>query len=143
MIFSNQRQDIRLFFFETWRKYNNQHSLEPLEQQLIAIILQHSEYHYIFDNPEEFIDRDYSSELGETNPFLHLALHQAIQDQITTNRPAGITSTYQALVKKIGDTHSAEHKIMSILVEALYQAQKQGSFDEKIYLENIQQLLKN
>jgi len=143
MIFSNQRQDIRLFFFETWRKYKNQLPLEPLEQQLIDIILQHPEYHYIFDNPEEFIDRDYSPEFGETNPFLHLALHQAIQDQITTNRPTGITSTYQALVKKIGDTHTTEHKIMSILIEALYQAQKQGSFDERIYLENIKGILKN
>lgn len=127
-------QDTRPFFFETWEKHKRGQPLTPLEEQLLDVILTHPEYHEMFENPERSAHRPYFAELGETNPFLHMGLHLAIRDQVSTNRPHGIQKIYDTLAKRMHPLH-VEHKLMHCLEDCLWTAQKNNTMpDEATYL---------
>lgn len=140
MLFDNDRAKLRIPFFETWRKMQAGENLEPLEQQLATIILQHPEYHAILANPAANLEKDYWPELGETNPFLHMALHQAIYEQISTNRPYGITAVYKTLCEQSGDPHTTEHRMVEILTEILWKMQQGENISEQDYLNKLKKI---
>jgi hypothetical protein len=124
-MFSDNRDEIRQMYFSIWEKYQQKQPLEPLEQQVLAVILEHPEYHDLLNNREKYIDKDYLPEFGETNPFLHMGLHLGIREQVQTNRPAGISEIYQTLLQDFGGDHMAlEHEMMECLVEQIWQQQK-------------------
>ena len=142
MLFNQDREQMRRFFFSAWQKQIAQQPLEALEQQVVQVILDHPEYHALFNQPDKYINKDYLPEFGETNPFLHLSLHLGIREQLSTDRPAGIRALYQKLLKKYGDPQTVEHQIMEALVEALFKMQQgQNERAEKEYLENLQKLI--
>ena len=88
------------------------------------------------------LERDYTPEEGQTNPFLHMGLHLAIREQVSTNRPAGIASVHRSLAVKLGDVHEAEHAMIECLGQALWQAQRSGlPPDEAAYLESLRRLI--
>lgn len=135
-MFSNDRDEYRKVFFDAWQKHKNAEMLEPLESQLVEIILLHPEYQKILDN-EDFQTKDFESE----NPFLHISLHLGIREQITTNRPVGIKDVYLNLCKKYQDIHLAEHKMMEFLAQTLWNAEKNGKMPEEMsYLEGLKKL---
>lgn len=143
-LYGENRQDHRQIFFEVWRKQQNHEPLDPLEKKILSILIQHPEYHFIFANPEKFIDTEYFPELGETNPYLHLSLHLTVLEQIQTNQPLGITALYQQTVAYFQDVHEAEHCIMDSLAKSLYELMRENKpFDEKAYFERISIALKN
>ena len=75
------------------------------------------------------------------NPFLHLSLHLALQEQIQTNRPEGIQAVYLKLIKKHLDSHQVEHAMMEVLEYILWEAQKNNQMpDEKVYLDACEKL---
>ena len=136
------RKKMRMVFFEAWRKYQAKQNLEPLEKQIATIILQHPEYHFILDNSEKYLDQDYFPSLGDTNPFLHLSLHLSVLEQVNTNRPAGIQRIYYELIKKYGDNKAAEHQIMELIAQNLWEAQQSGKMiSDEVYLEQLKKLL--
>ncbi|MDF2867520.1 MAG: hypothetical protein K0S11_990 [Gammaproteobacteria bacterium] len=140
MFENTDRRELRQFYFEVWRKHQQQQALEPLEQQILHIIQQHPEYQDLFNNPEKYLVQDYLPEMGKTNPFLHLSLHQALLEQITTDRPTGIRAIYTNLARRHG-IHETEHQIMEVLTESLYQGIQQGKFiSEADYLERLKRL---
>ena len=135
MMFNPSRQDARQFYFETWRKHQQKLPLVGAELIAVDIMLNHAEYHTILSQPERYESQEYSPELGETNPFLHLSMHLAIQEQLSIDQPAGIRRHYQALLAKHQDTMIAQHEVMDFLAEMIWQAQRQQTaFDPVIYL---------
>lgn len=134
MMFNPSREDARQFYFETWRKYQQKLPLAGAELIAIDIMLSHPEYHELFSQPERFESREFPPELGETNPFLHLSMHLAIQEQLSIDQPAGIRKHYQALLNKHQDAMTAQHEVMDCLAEMIWQAQRQqAAFDPAIY----------
>lgn len=125
-MFGQDRNELRRMFFATWRKHRAHAPMEPLEQTIAHIIAQHPEYHALLEDEDAYLTRDYLPEMGQTNPFLHMAMHIAIQEQLGTDRPAGVREAYQALLTRFGDPHAVEHDMMECLAEALWQAQRQG-----------------
>ncbi len=137
MIFGNDRNQLRKAYADAWHKFQNSLPMEPLEQQIAAVIKEHSEYHHLLNN----LDSDFLPEMGESNPFLHMGMHLALREQISTNRPSGINDCYQALILKTQNPHEAEHQMMECLGEALWLAQRQGTMpDEYAYLECLRKL---
>ncbi|HEV2614888.1 MAG TPA: DUF1841 family protein [Gammaproteobacteria bacterium] len=135
--------DTRETYFKAWRKHQLNEKLEPLEKQLLHLIQEHPEYHDVFANPEKFSDYNFSAENNEENPFLHLGLHLTLLEQVSTNRPKGITAVYKEIVNTMGDVHHAEHHIMDILARELWQMMdKQKQPDKKNYLKQLKKLLK-
>ena len=136
MFYENQTNHTRPIFFDSWSKYNQKKPLSALEQQIVAVILDHPEYHVFFNQKPEHLDHQYFPELGETNPFLHLGLHLAIREQVATNRPAGIKDVFQKICEIKKTSIEAEHAMMECLAESLWQAQRDGIMpDETKYLQ--------
>jgi len=135
-MFSNDRNHLRKFFFAAWQKHVAKKLLEPLEAQIVKVILTHPEYQETFNNADNQ-DKDFVG----VNPFLHMSLHLAIHEQISTNRPKGIAEIYKTLSVKFSDVHVAEHAMMECLAEMLSEAQVSGKMpDESVYLENLKKL---
>lgn len=137
-MFSSDRDEYRKIFFDAWHKHKSQQVLEPLEAQLVEIILLHPEYQPILNDPENNQTKDFDS----SNPFLHMSLHLGIREQVSTNRPAGIKEIYLQLCEKHQDIHAAEHKLMEFLAKTLWESQKTGKMqEEKEYLEGLKKLV--
>ncbi len=143
MLANNERQQSREVFFKAWRKHQLNESLEPLEKQIVQLIHMHPEYHAVLNNPEKYQDYDFNQEDAEENPFLHLGLHLTILEQVSTNRPKGITAVYRDLVLNFGDAMHAEHHMMEILANLVWEmTQKKKPADDKAYLKQLKKLLK-
>jgi len=137
MIYGNDRTKLRQVFLDTWLKYQNQQPLEPLEERLAALLVEHPEYHALLNQPAA-VEKDFHIDPGQDNPFLHLAMHLSIREQVALDRPKGIEECYITLCKKT-ENHEAEHRMMEILGEALWQAQRNGAApDELEYLRQLQ-----
>jgi hypothetical protein len=141
-MYSQDRESMRRYFLDAWRRAIEGQPLEPLEAQIAQVVRAHPEYHGLLENPDAALSRDFLPESGETNPFLHLGLHLAILEQIGTDRPAGIRSACQRLMGSSGDVHAAEHEIMECLAQSLWEAQRMGRApDEGAYLACVEALL--
>jgi len=142
-IFDTQsRDELRRVYIAAWRKHREGLPMEPLEAQVADVIALHPEYQAALERPDQVVERDYSPEGGQSNPFLHMGLHLAVRDQIATNRPNGIRLAFDALAKRMGSAHDAEHRVIECLAEALWEAQRAGRPpDEQAYLERVKGLV--
>jgi hypothetical protein len=132
------RSALRRMYREAWRKHRESLPVEPVEDQIVRVIESHPEYAAVLENDAEALERDYTPEGGESNPFLHMGLHLAIREQVATDRPAGIAGLHRDLAHALGDVHAAEHAMIECLGEALWQAQRSGRApDEAAYLEAL------
>jgi len=137
-MFNPVRDQARQFFFDAWRKYREGQPLEGLETVAVEVALLHPEYHHILDDPERFLDRDYAPEAGQTNPFLHLSLHVAIEEQLSIDQPPGIVALYRQMASRGDGEHEALHVLLECLGETVWQAQRDGTApDEAAYLARI------
>jgi len=138
MIFGQDRDELRQMYAHAWQKHCEKGALSPLETQISQVIEDHPEYHEAVMGD---LEQDYSVDGGKTNPFLHMGLHLGIREQVNTNRPAGIAMVFMGLTEKIGDPHTAEHRMIDCLAETLWEAQRQNQApDDEIYLERLRQL---
>jgi hypothetical protein len=134
------RDQTRRVYLEAWRKHRQGAPLEPLEAQLAAVIGDHPEYHALLES-DAVLTADFSPESGRVNPFLHMALHHALREQLATDRPAGVARVYQRLVKRLKDAHEAEHRMLEVLVQQIWEIMREGRLaDEKAYLEHLRKL---
>jgi hypothetical protein len=139
-MFSPSRDQARQFFFDTWKKYRAGEPLQGLERMALEVILLHSEYHAILEQPDRFLDHDYLPESGDVNPFLHLGLHLAIAEQLSIDQPAGLRSLFEQLAQQQSRTHDALHEVLECLGETVWQAQRTGTApDESLYLDCVRQ----
>jgi Domain of unknown function (DUF1841) len=135
------RTSLRRMYVEAWRKHRAALPVEPVEDQIIRIVEMHPEYIALLEAGDAALERDYTPEGGQTNPFLHMGLHLAIREQVTTNRPPGIADVHGTLVTKMGGVHQAEHAMIECLGEALWQAQHSGRPpDETAYLDALRRI---
>lgn len=135
-MFNPSRGQARQFFFDAWRKFQEKHPLTPLESIALDILLMHPEYHAMLSDPEHYLARDYLPESGETNPFLHMSLHLAIEEQLAIDQPPGIKAHYQRLLARLGTPHDASHAVMDCLAEMIWQAQRHNTVpDNSMYLD--------
>jgi len=141
-VFAGQNRDqLRRMYLDTWRKFTARAALEPLEAQVAAVIAEHPEYVQWLEAGEAALAAEFTPESGRQNPFLHMGLHLAIREQAATNRPQGIASIHATLSKRMGSAHAAEHAMLELLAETLWEAQRNGRPpDEQAYLEKLRKL---
>jgi hypothetical protein len=136
------RASLRRMYLEAWCKHRESLPVEPVEDQIIRVVSLHPEYAQLLESEPAALDREYTPEQGQTNPFLHMGLHLAIREQVATDRPAGIAVVHRSLAARLGDVHEAEHAMIERLGEALWNAQRAGlPPDEARYLESLRRLL--
>ena len=130
------RQAYRQVFVNSWAAYQSGKPLNPLEQQIVAVLREHPEY-------AADLEKNLNQTIG-TNPFLHLSLHLSLHEQIQLDRPAGIRALYQHALKDPihHNPHELQHLMMTVLEKTLLEAQDHGSMpDEWGYLNNLKKLL--
>ena len=141
MLYGQDRRGLREQFFRAWQLHRAGRPVEGAGKTIVAAILRHPEYHALFDQPETHAERDYFPELGETNPFLHLAMHIAIEEQLAIDQPAGIRALYAELCRQAPDEHAVQHRLLDCLGEALWQAGRSGTPpDTRAYLDCVGRL---
>ncbi len=142
-IFGEDRRDeMRAFFVEAWRRRCGNLPAEPLQVLVADVIELHPEYHELLEDPDATLDRDWTPENGESNPFLHMGLHIAIREGTAADRPAGIRALRERLIALADDEHDADHGMMECLAETLWESQRAGlPPDEQGYLERVRRLL--
>ena len=141
MFFANAgRDELRRRYVNAWRRHRDGLPLEPLDAQIADLVALHPEYHALLESPEG-ATQDFTVEQGRSNPFLHLGLHLAIREQVATRRPPGIEVVHRELTRTLGDVHAAEHRMIEVLAETLWEAQRAGRApDEQRYLERLRGL---
>lgn len=137
-MFNPTRDQAREFLFDLWAKHRAGSPLTALETMALAVVLEHPEYHAFLGDRERYLDRDWHPEGGESNPFLHLSMHLAIEEQVSIDQPPGIRDAVERLARTRDSGHDARHDVMECLAEMIWQAQRQGGgFDNDAYLECI------
>lgn len=136
MLFNPTREQVRQFFTEAWNKHKSAGVLTPLETMAVDLVELHPEYHAALQDPD-IAEADFSVEKGQTNPFLHMSMHLAINEQLSIDQPPGIKAAFQGLLAT-REPHDAVHVIMEALGEVIWEAQRLGTpFDSDKYLELI------
>ena len=120
-MFNPSRDQVRDFFFETWRKYCAGLPLAGLENLGLDVMLLHPEYHDLLSAAEKHKTRDFTD---ESNPFLHMSLHLALEEQLQIDQPPGVRAGVDALLARKGDRHDALHEAIECLAEMMWQSQK-------------------
>jgi hypothetical protein len=138
-MFEPTRDQVREFFFETWRKGQAGEVLTGMEALALEVVLLHPEYHAVLSDPGRYREQEYFPELGQSNPFLHLSLHLALEEQLSIDQPRGIVARFAALLAGHGERHAALHDALECLAEMVWRAQRERAEpDGAAYLECLE-----
>lgn len=142
-MFSPDRDQVRQFFQHSWQQHRQGVALSGAEQLAATIIGFHPELHTLLELPEaELQAREWTPEGGVMNPFLHLSLHLALEEQLSIDHPAGIRAIYAGQCRLTGEEHEARHRLMDCLGEIIWEAQRQGTApDQARYVELLNSLI--
>ena len=135
--------DVRRYFGHVWQNRLNPLQLDALQQKALRIIEAHPEYQIYLEQVEEYLDKNWTPEQGETNPFLHLSLHLSLQEQVGIDQPFGIRAIHQKLIGMHNDNWvKAEDEMMEALVETIWQAQRHNQgLDVNAYMTRLRKLV--
>jgi len=137
-MFGPQRDPYRQHFIDAWHKAQTGAPLDPLEQRIAQVVQQHPEYHALLADKDKALGKDWLPEDGATNPFLHMALHLALLEQVGADHPPGIRALYGQVLRVCGDAHDAEHRFIDCLAESMWRMQREGrEEDPQTYLNCI------
>jgi len=133
----------RQIFWDAWQKHLAGLPLNALEVRISRVIALHPEYHHLFDDLEQFLDRDFSIG-GEASPYLHLSLHLALEEQIASRQPPEAGRTLEFLMQARGlSRHDALHPLLEVLAETVYDAQQIGREpDVELYRQRLLSIIK-
>jgi hypothetical protein len=131
---SADRDQLRRAYADAWRKHLAAMPLTPLEAMLADVIELHPEYQGLLRDAAAAVAFEPTMQ-GGGNPFLHLALHMAVREQVSVDRPPGVRELRRRLEARSGDLHGAEHALMEALLDTLWEAQRTGgAADETQYM---------
>ncbi len=137
-MFNPSQEQVRRFFCDTFRKFQDKQILTPMEDMAARWIVEHPEYHATLSDVEAAVAMQFSVENGQTNPFLHLSMHLTIAEQVSINQPVGIRPAWQDLRAKLGSEHDAAHQIMESLGSMIWTAQRNSTApDGQAYVDDV------
>lgn len=141
-VYGTDRSAMRRVYVEAWRKHRARLPLQPLERLIAEVVAQHPEYHPLLEAPEAVLEQDFNPESGATNPFLHLAMHLTLSEQLTADHPPGIAGLHRQICLRTGNAHEAEHELMECLAEMIWESQRsQQPPDQQVYLNCVRRRL--
>jgi len=136
-MFNPSRDQVRQFFCAAWKKHLERLPLVGAEVAAADIAARHPEYHALLADSAGALEKEWTPEGGQMNPFLHLSLHLAIHEQVSIDQPPGIRSAFNRLRAKMED-HAAEHVLVECLGESIWRAQRAGGpLDAADYVDRI------
>ena len=125
-MFSPDRNDVRKFFAEAWQKNLARAPLSPLESMAVDIVAAHPEYQHTLASAESAMQSEFTVEQDRMNPFLHMSLHLAIEEQLSIDQPVGLRMAFERLLAKSLDRHAALHAVLECLGETVWRSQRES-----------------
>ncbi|MBK6852210.1 MAG: DUF1841 family protein [Burkholderiales bacterium] len=125
-MFTPSQNDVRRFFCGTFAKQRAGEPLSAMEALAGGWIDRHPEYHADLADLDAALAAVFTVDDGRTNPFLHLAMHLSISEQVSIDQPTGIRQAIELLAAKRGDIHAAQHEVMDCLGQMLWESQRSG-----------------
>ena len=136
-MFNPSREQVRRFFCDAWKKHLDRLPLVGAEVTAADIALRHPEYHALLADSAGALEKEWTPEGGQMNPFLHLSLHLAIHEQVSIDQPPGIRLAFEQLRARM-DPHAAEHVLLECLGETIWKAQRNGqAMDAAAYVDAV------
>ena len=121
---------------EVWRKVKEKKDLSKEDEKLAKILLEHKEYHKIWESTSLKVE----GKDGE-NPYLHVYLHLAIENQIAEGNPRQLTRYISRKVSQGEDRHTVIHEVISVFSEYLFDALRyRKPFDRLSYIQKLSQM---
>jgi hypothetical protein len=132
----------RQIFWDAWQKAQADLPLNAMEVRIARVIKMHPEHHHFFNDMDDFLERDFQVDDG-MNPYLHLSLHLAIEEQLATKQPLEAAKLMEVqMIEKKKDRHDVLHMILEVLAETVYESQREGrEIDPLAYAQKIKVLL--
>jgi hypothetical protein len=141
-MFNPSRDEVRRFFLDAWAKHLARRPLVGLETVAVDVMLAHPEYRAMLQAPDPAALPDYGVEQGEMNPFLHMSLHLALEEQLAIDQPPGLRAQFERIAAKLGERHAALHAILDCLGETMWRAQRDAAApDAGAYMECVRKIL--
>ena len=125
-MFAPSRDEVRQFFAMVWRKQAERLPRTAMEALAADIVMLHPEYHAMLANGDVAAQMEFPVEQGAMNPFLHLSLHLAVQEQLSIDQPAGLHAEFERILARSGDRHEALHAVLDCLGETVWRSQRDG-----------------
>jgi hypothetical protein len=137
-MFQPSQMDVRRFFCTAYARQRAGLALDPMQGIAVRWIAEHPEYHAELADGAAALAAVYTVEEGRTNPFLHLAMHLSIAEQVSIDQPTGIRQAVDLLAARHGSPHAAHHEVMECLGEMIWASQRSGlPPDGLAYLEAV------
>jgi len=98
--------------------------LEGEDARLAEVMERHPEYHDIWQKaevlgPDEVL-------VDEVNPFMHAAVHTAVENQLAAGSPPETAEALEALMKAGYSRHEAIHFIGAVVTDEIYNVLKEN-----------------
>jgi hypothetical protein len=122
-IFNPSRDDVRRYYCGIWRKHAEGTPLIAEEALALKWIVAHPQFHDLLADEPRALAEEYSVERGQINPFLHLSLHVALDEQLSIDQPRGIVALFRRLAARADDEHEAAHRAMGCLADIIWRLQ--------------------
>jgi hypothetical protein len=137
-MFQPSQNDVRRFFCGTFARQRQGLPLDAMQALAARWIAEHPEYHANLADEEAALSAVYTVEEGRTNPFLHLAMHLSISEQVGIDQPIGIRQAVELLAARRHSVHAAHHEVMECLGEMIWASQRSGlPPDGQAYIEAV------
>lgn len=125
-MFQPNQSDVRRFFCAAYAGQRDGLPLDPMATLAARWIAEHPEYHAELADEAAALQAVYAVEGGRSNPFLHLAMHLTIEEQLAIDQPTGIRQAVQLLAARRSSMHEAQHEVMECLGEMIWASQRSG-----------------
>ena len=138
-MFTPSREEVRKFFSTAWQKHCARAPLTAMESLAADIVQVHPEYQGTLVTEEMATQLEFPVENGAMNPFLHLSLHLAVEEQLSIDQPPGLRAQFERILSRTGDRHAATHAVLDCLGQTVWRSQREGTpLDAMAYLECLQ-----
>ncbi|RMG43069.1 MAG: DUF1841 family protein [Acidobacteria bacterium] len=115
-----------------WSRRDDREALRPGERRLLELLEAHPEYRPFWEGAEP--------DEGE-NPFLHITLHDMIEQQVDTGEPPEAAEALARLTAAGVDRHEAVHTLLRVFVRELSaMLETKGAFDRDRYRARLDRL---
>jgi len=123
-----------------WKMAMAEAELGEEEATLAEMLKQHPEYFDIWEHADAFPPGEEVLRDG-VNPFVHVTIHQTVENQIADRTPPQTAETLEALMRAGYTRHEAIHAIGAIVADEIFEILRDDRpFDEDSYVKALQYL---
>ena len=126
-------------FHRIWEDSKAGKALEGEEKVIAHLMKQHPEFHQQFEMADVYADIDLQYDPDkEVNPFLHIAIHTIVENQLAANDPPEVAEFFKRRKYKNETRHETSHMVGVLIMEHIFEIVKNGvSFDLDRYKRNL------